>query len=114
MGLFRLLAVPLLISVCAAAQTPQTKRLPQECLYTLDAPHPPLKNPFTRPIPFRQPPFPPDGVDLTRIIPPQQFQVHDLLTVNEFNPGAATDHYYADVRARCRALSSSNAGKNMY
>jgi hypothetical protein len=113
MGFFRLLAVPLLISVCAAAQTSQTKRLPQEC-FNIESSLPPLKNPFTPSVLPPQLPFRLDRIDLSRIISPQQFQVHAVATANQFIPGSIADHYYADVLAHCRALSSANAGQNMY
>jgi hypothetical protein len=69
MYLLRLLALPLLISLCVA---PLAMAGDGMCMQALE-------NPFPRPILFQQLPTVPfhrDGINLTHIIPPPEFRAH--------------------------------------
>jgi len=68
--LSRLVIVPFVISMCAAAQTAPSG-------YATFCPHP-LNNPFPRLVMFEQFPttFPQDRIDWKKVIPPPEFRSH--------------------------------------
>jgi hypothetical protein len=72
----RLLILLLLVSVCVAPLTAQTKQLPSGCMYMLEIPlWSMLRNPFPPPVPFTERPFRQGGISLMPIIATPQFRV---------------------------------------
>jgi len=90
MRVLRLVILPLLISVCVAAQVPGNIRLLGNryvCIEPESAAVQPawIKNLFLCPVLFQQLPttaFRQDGISQTHIIPPPEFRAHDLTMVD--------------------------------
>lgn len=76
MGIRRPLIISFLTLTCIAPLAGQTNELPRGCVYMSESVRP-LKNPFPHPVLFRAMPVPQDGISLTSIGVPPQFQARN-------------------------------------
>lgn len=77
MGVLRLLAVSFLLSASVLPLQAQTELLPMGCRYIRI---PTLQNPFPRPVTYPEFAFLKGEGNLTGVVVPAQFRVHDLPT----------------------------------
>lgn len=76
MGIFRLLAISFLLSATGLHLQAQSQLLSKGCRYVRIPIVP--NNPFARPVPYPESAFLKGEANLTRVVVPQQFRMHNL------------------------------------